>query len=381
MSSMSAQAKTGGCWPTRQQELLIKAAILDGHQAEANWDAWSATASIDDVEWSSFHLLPLVYSNLSRRGTVMRDADRLKGTYRYTWYRNNRVLQEASAFLQAFRDADIDTLVIKDVALATQYYADLGRRPIDGIHVLVPLQRVQQAVTVLEEMGYRARLRPTERSMAIGSSVQIEGKVERPFTLHWRIGSSSDQTEEFWRAAVQRDIGRVETQIPSPADQLLDVCAHGVRWDVVPPTLWVVDAFTVLSSAGTNLDWDRLTALAVKARATLAMRESLGYLQDVFGANVPEEVLRALQSTSLSRGERAEYAARTSTPRLWNKARAHWYRYDKLTHGQRPWRKAAGFPEYLQVVWELEHVWQVLPVAGRLGTQQFSPVSRGKPEE
>ena len=378
---MSPRLSKGGCWPTRQQELLLEAAVLHGSRAEASWESLNAMATIDELGWTSSHLFPQIYRNLEALRIVTPEMDRLKGAYRYTWTRNTRLLQDLAPLLRTLQDAGIDLLMLKDVALATFYYRDYGRRSINEIHVLIRPSQALRALALLKEMGCQVPVGSKERLMTVRSCAPVQAGADQLLNLHWRMSgerNASNQGGTFWDAALHTEIGGVQTRVLCATDQLFDVCAQGLYWAVVPPTLWIVDAITILDSVESDVDWGRLTALAAEAQMTPLIRNTLKYIRDAFGAKVPDGVLQGLEANPPSRGERAEYEARIHQPAIRRKMRAYWYRYEELARGQSPWRRVTGFPGYLQRAWELEHLWQVLLYAGKLGTQQLSHAVRGK---
>ncbi len=55
-----------GWYPTRQQELLLRAALLDGDSARESWKEWRSAIDIDLIDLGSQRLLPLLYRNLNR---------------------------------------------------------------------------------------------------------------------------------------------------------------------------------------------------------------------------------------------------------------------------------------------------------------------------
>ena len=79
---------TGGCWPTREQELLLQAALMQGKETIDAWEAWKSTVEIAQIDQGSYRLLPLLYKNLRDHGVEDPWADTLKGVYRSTWYKN-----------------------------------------------------------------------------------------------------------------------------------------------------------------------------------------------------------------------------------------------------------------------------------------------------
>ncbi len=67
-------------------------------------------------------MLPLVYSNSQANGTTVPSLERLKGTYRHTWYKNQTILHVMATLLRAFHDAGFETLILKRAALVSRYY-------------------------------------------------------------------------------------------------------------------------------------------------------------------------------------------------------------------------------------------------------------------
>ena len=87
---MKSQA---GPWPNPQQELLLRAALLEGEAALSAWQQWQAEADLDHLDYGSFRLLPLLYQNLQRHQIKHPWLPTLKGIHRRTWYQNQLRLQ------------------------------------------------------------------------------------------------------------------------------------------------------------------------------------------------------------------------------------------------------------------------------------------------
>src|SRR5947209_6884738 len=114
--------------PTDDEELLLRAALLDGDDAASSWNEWNAARNIDDMDPRSLHILPQIYANLCELDENLAEMGRLKGTYRYTWYKNQKRLQQIRPTLIALRSEGTRPTVLDDVGLAAGYYADLGKR-------------------------------------------------------------------------------------------------------------------------------------------------------------------------------------------------------------------------------------------------------------
>jgi hypothetical protein len=48
------------CWPTKEQLLLLKAALLQEERATKSWQAWNLIADINTVDSASYRMLPLL---------------------------------------------------------------------------------------------------------------------------------------------------------------------------------------------------------------------------------------------------------------------------------------------------------------------------------
>ena len=59
------------CWPTTDQELLLRACLRTGTDAVDAWRRWRSRIDLDDVDDASFRLLPLLYRTLA---TLREDA-------------------------------------------------------------------------------------------------------------------------------------------------------------------------------------------------------------------------------------------------------------------------------------------------------------------
>jgi len=58
----------GHCHPSPVEQLLLRAALLDGEEAITAWQAWITAVDLSNVNPGSYRLLPLLYDNLNRLG-------------------------------------------------------------------------------------------------------------------------------------------------------------------------------------------------------------------------------------------------------------------------------------------------------------------------
>ncbi len=375
-------------FPSPMHELLLRAGLLKDDRALAAWRAWTAHVRLPDdpVDGGTFRLLPLVYHNLTSLG--LRDAalPLLKGIHRRIWYENQLRLHSLADLLDRFREAGIPTLVLKGAALVLRYYADVGLRPMDDADVLVPTERVLEAIVLLRRMGWRER-RYREWSqvdptiIATRHSWEFSNEAGDRVDLHWHALSTScfpGADDPLWRGAEPLMIGSAPSLALNATDALMHTCAHGGCWNPLPPVRWVSDAMHVLRSAADHIDWQRVVDMVQWLSATLPVRDSLGYLVEHFDAPIPAKVLDQLSHVSVSAEEHRAYACRSSAPtgflpgvgRVWHgyaHYRALWMRrtssqppvgllaYARVSTGQPSTRHL--LQRALQLIWRNAPAW------------------------
>ena len=145
-----------------EQEILLRAALLQGESALAAWQQWTSAADIDRLRPGSYRLLPLLYRNLSALGVDDPLMSKLKGIYRQTWYKNQLLLGQLAGLVRTFHQADIPTLLLGGAALSILHYHDLGARPVFKCALLVPAGQALQAVNLLARLGWRPQGRPLD---------------------------------------------------------------------------------------------------------------------------------------------------------------------------------------------------------------------------
>lgn len=365
------------CWPTGEQELLLRASLLQGYEAVDAWHQWRAGADIDRLDPGSFRLLPLLYRNLHTHQVEDPWMGKIKGIYRATWYRNQMRFRTAADLLRALHDAGIQTMILKGAALALLYYKDLGLRPMDDWDALVPTQWAPRAIDLLIELGWtpvqRRREAFTEAYFSVLHAHLFRDSTGHSLDLHWHAladGCHANADDDFWQGAVPAKIHDVPTCALNPADELFHTCVHGARWTHVPPFRWLADAMVIIQAAHPEIDWERLAAQARERRLVLPVRDTLEYLRDRLDAPIPQAVLESLRQSPVSRAEQAEYRLITRAQGVLGQLPAKWFRYRRSLwaagHDVSPIR-LAGFLRYLQLFWGLDHLWQLPLLAVRRG--------------
>jgi len=346
---------------TREQELLLQAAILEGEDAISAWQQWK---SIVDLEGhhdnGSYRLLPLLYKNLQRYGVEEPFMERLKGIYRLEWYKNQRLFYEMNKVLKYLHDAGIQTMILKGAALTVLIYKNYSVRPMADIDILVPISQISLTINLLKDAGWTPTTDSIDGNLRYQHSMQFRDQFGKELDLHWHpffesCGNNSDR--DFWERSVSIQLADVSTLALNPTDTLLHVVVHGAMWNPEPPIRWIADAMSLINSSDKEIEWTRFINQAEKHKVVLRVKEALHYLQDKFQACIPMSIMDKINQIPISFTERLEYRYPRETPdtisntfvgKLLGGFPRYLVIYLRLTNSTGLLRKITGLPRYLQ---------------------------------
>jgi putative nucleotidyltransferase-like protein len=344
--------------PSLRELLLLRACLWEGERGLDAWREWRrGTGDVETIEAGSHRLLPLAYSNLGPLPAGDPDAERLKGAYRRSWAVNQLGLRIGRRAIDALHAAGLEVLALKGAALIGSAYRDAGARPVGDVDLAVRPRRVGEAVRALREAGFTPVEEDPVRLLAVRHSLAFRDPDGQEVDLHrglqWRAGLD----EDLWREAVEAEVAGARVLTLCPADQLLHVCVHGAPWNPVQPIRWAADAFKVLEAAGSELDWDRLVAMAAKGRLALPLHDAASYLATELEAPVPAAAIRELAAVPVSRGERRAHEALAQPPssrRSLAMLSWFWERHRAQAHLDGRRATPRGLVRHLQGFWGLE---------------------------
>jgi putative nucleotidyltransferase-like protein len=361
---MIAVNNESGCWPTQNQERLLRAALLKGDSALQAWSEWKRHVNIDILDYGSHRMIPQLYRNLLDHGVKDPLMARFKGVYRYYLYKNQFLLHQASGVLRAFRDAGISTMALKGAAIISLYNKEPALRPMEDLDVLVPTKQSRAAMSLLRTLGWKPVFSPPERWIPILHSTPFKDSSGRQIDLHWHLlwecWNACDS--DYWESAIPITVDSAQTLTLGPTHLLLHTCWHGVRWNEVPPIRWIADAVAILNDERTVIDWNLLIEKAQRHHISLPLKDSLAYLRNLLGAPVPPSVIKSLHDLPISSVERTSYGEATNPTVAPNTAtilRLLYYDYLWLTSSTSLRFKSFAFVRHLQHKWNIAHLWQL----------------------
>lgn len=365
---MQSPDAPGGCWPTPEQEWLLRAALERDDKGLEAWARWKETANFDQLDQAAYRLLPMVYRNLRLAAVHDPHAGLLKSAYYRTWYENQVHMHRAADLLHAFQSAGIPTLLLKGASLNLLYYQDYGLRAMGDFDILVPTAQVHAALKVMRERGFtssqRARYAFKEDCLPVLHAFGFVDSQGWEVDFHWHLLVEAcwpEADDDFWAAAIPIMVNGVPTQALAPADELLYTCVHGLKWNYIPPLRWVADALTLLQRAP-DVDWNRLIQQAERLRLIVPVRAALHYLAQTWQAPIPTAALTDLARLPVSRAELAVFEAATSPIDSIGPVHLLWLHYQRYQRTARPARlrdQPLGFARFLQNTWGLDSLEQL----------------------
>lgn len=216
-----------------------------------------------------------------------------------------RQRSECGRLLDEFRQADVEAIALKGLALRETVYPEPGLRPAGDLDLLVRLDAIARAEEVLRQLGYVAgagqlpseRHRPGEHFhlppyRLPGRDVQVE--------LHWDLvrppsGVRSD-INGVWRRAVAHSVAGRPSLLLSPEDQMLHLALHAAQVNLLNIGLrHLVDVAELARQGRDTIDWNQLAELTAAWRAKEYAYLTLRVAEDLLGSTGPSPAMSSLR--------------------------------------------------------------------------------------
>ena len=364
-SNVASISEPRGTRPGGSDLDLLRAGLFEGEGAGNAWDRW-LLAGGSPPSGPARRLLPLAEWNLRRLGILAAGtATGRPGTVEEAWVQQEGIADAAASLIGSLSRVVSRVVVIKGLALAAHVYPHRALRPMGDVDLLVPEGEFGAAVGCLEAEGWRAVARePASRMLHLhGQAFAGPAPMEVDLHRHALMESCAGGADAgFLARSVPFVSGDVRAWTLSPADHLLSVCVHGLRWSPVPPVHWVADAVLLLRREPAALDWDVLVSEARARDLCLPLLLALNFLGSEFGAAVPTEVLANLRRHSRGWRRRLEVASRMRRPSLLRGVFLHWRASSGELKALPLGERIRAFPTYLREMWGL-HQERELPLA------------------
>jgi hypothetical protein len=348
------------CWPTSEQALLLRASLLKGRDAIQAWEQWTKLVDINNIDYGSQRLLPLLYQNLLDHEVQTPLMARYKGVYRRFWLSNQLLFNRVKPVLSALYDAGIQTLLFKGAGLIFGCDLNYALRPMDDIDFLVPKEVTQIAINIIRELGWQPKFEYAADFDTMSHAAMYHDCRGHVIDLHWHSlmhDLTGSNELGYWERSFGTNIDGIPVRIMGTADLLIHICVHGIQWNPIPPIRWIADAIILLENSKTATQWDHLLEQTERLHVTLPMSHGLRYIKQELNAPIPDYVLRSLESKPVSRQENRDYQLSVKKPLpIFGGFITKITRYRKYNQKHYPF---PGFLRYLQFRWGVRCLWQV----------------------
>jgi Uncharacterised nucleotidyltransferase len=368
---VTARRLHGSFWPQERHQALLRVTVGARQQAVSRWHALQPI-DVRALESGCFCLLPLLHERLSEVGAQDPQASLLLGTYRSTWYRNQLVLDRASALASQLRGHGVEPFVVGGAAMALRWYPRLGGRPIAQLEVVVDPVAAEPArqAAIAAQWLPAGRSRTFSRFVDEGARTLIVHEGAPPL-LAGPLGCTRGYAV-LRDAATPFDVGNETVLAFQPADELLLCAAHGARTATPPTIQWLVDIVQILTSP------ERPDPALVASRARIfrvaePLREAIAYLIGTLEVPGLDEYAHVLAAEHVSGRDRMAYRLGGARIGLVGGLSLTLSAHLRATAEDPPWRVAVTLPRHLQQTWETRTLYELPAAAWR----RFRRVARG----
>ena len=202
--------------------------------------------------------------------------------------------EQAAAALEA---AEIPALALKGLDLIHRVYR-FDERPLDDIDLLVPFDRLRDAMAALESIGFRTPAEPA-RTHYIRSShhlpLDAPGPLPVGFELHWDLaqqGRFSVDPDGLLERAHPLSLGQQTMLRCDDHDFVAHLLLHHLSHYFDTRLKWLIDLQRITTSPEFN--WERALDRIRAWGATVACSASLIHLHKLDPVCVPATLLEAL---------------------------------------------------------------------------------------
>lgn len=336
--------------PNPAQELLLRAILWDDERAQSCWRAWRDSVAIDELDFGSQRLLPLLNERLKEWQIEHADSGRFEGVAKHTWMENQLLALHAKTALEMLKDRGIPAMLLKGLAVTPLYYGNFRLRAMGDFDILVQPSDAALATRILIADGWKSKHAHLMHDPAFLLTRHAVFFTKRTIELdlHWHTLHECcrpDADEHNWRYSQPMNFNGYETRTLSDTDHLFHSCSHGGRPNEVPPIRWVTDAAMILRE--NNVDWQRLLEKAERLRLVLRMQQTLGYLAERMELPVPAWLIEKLERMEPHALERVEERMANSGVHPFFKLAA--FRYIHYRRNIARQNEDEGFLRYLQL--------------------------------
>jgi hypothetical protein len=241
-----------------------------------------------------YDILPLVAHNLVTQSPTnhlpQSVLERLNRAYSIVLYSNMYLSTELEQVIAAFNKYNIPTIVLKGTVLAELLYENLALRSVKDVDLLVPLNQVSTAISLLIDLGYRrSTLLLNEKHPFHEVPFVKPGKIPIYIEVHRQLDDNRLMTvseEEIWRRARPVELHGDVVMVLSPEDTLLFQADQYSK--NITKLKSLRDVAQILKKYDQSLNWSYIIKSAHIWQIEIPSYYALRQAEMLFGAPVPQ---------------------------------------------------------------------------------------------
>lgn len=291
----------------RHAALLCALVHRDPDQARQAHRRWRREVDFEQVDATTFRLLPTLHRRLEALGVRDELTPRLEGVYKQALYRNHLLIHQALGLWSRLEAAGVPCLVLKGFPLLELYYRDRGARGMADVDLLVPEQRILEVRALLRRQGEWTAEghEPWEQRRLLFHGENYRDRRGLALDLHWHLlfeACYPGADRPFWEASIGFDFRGHALRTLGHADALLLTVVHGGRGLFSSDSLvrWLPDAAALVEAAGDQVDWELLCRRARELHQVPVVEGALRLLADEYAVPVPRPVIQDLAASPVS---------------------------------------------------------------------------------
>lgn len=278
------------------------------HLSEMDRQQWDHLADLA----KEHRVVPQLYQKLMTAGNeIQTDNSRFSLEHMSAYSRqvsknNLRFYGELHKVLSSLEENEIPVILLKGIYLAEHVYENRGLREMNDMDLLFKREHLTPAYLLLKQMGFEP-LRPVniERIDYMANENHHLPRMIKPETagieVHWNIvnpgQSFSIDPAELWQRARQIDSAYSPVCTLPPADLMLHLCLHtsyqhNFSFGMRP----FCDLTAVIDRFDEELEWDVVCSRSEAYGWSRGVLLSLVIAKDFLGADVPDNVIKRLQT-------------------------------------------------------------------------------------
>jgi hypothetical protein len=274
------------------QSHMLHGLLADDEKSNHALAAWASMVDIDDLDAASYRLIPALYARAGHSPAMRGLSGRMKGIYRYFFYRNNRFLAFIQNVFSALLSAEVDFIVFKGISILLQYHDSAAGRTSSDCDILVRSRDKARAQAVLAGRGLVYRYDDGQKQLDRHSHDFTNG-AGHDIDLHWYALPEVCEEgidEGFWNRSRQIVWKDLRLRVLAPEDEMLVAGMNGIREIEAARGDWLHDACLVFKAVP-DFDWRLLHGELKRRGLRRQFLAAVGLLQ-CFVPNFPNGLVK-----------------------------------------------------------------------------------------